>query len=315
MSGGAGGPGRPEGWTAHAEERTDTVTATAAAALHGLLDAPGPPPGPGDPLPPLWHWLAFLPDAPQARLGPDGHPRQGGFMPPITLPRRMWAGGRLSFFPQSTVGATMRRTSVVTDVTAKTGRRGELVFVEVSHRLEAAGGGPALVTETQDLVYRDAPPAPASSDPRTTPAGRGAVAPAPGSDGTGPGPDGTGPGPDDATWVWRLDLATDPTLLFRFSALTYNAHRIHYDRGYATGVEGYPGLVVHGPLQAVGLAELVRRFAPDRPLASYAFRARTPAFDGAPVRLRGRPDEAGGAELVAFDRYGVPTLTAEIVFA
>jgi 3-methylfumaryl-CoA hydratase len=301
----------PEGWTPRPEDRTDTVSATAAAALHGLLDSPGPPPGPGDPLPPLWHWLAFLPDAPQAMLGRDGHPRLGGFLPPLTLPRRMWAGGRLTFSPGATVAAPLRRTSVVADITAKTGRSGDLVFVEVAHRLEPFGAGAPTITETQDLVYRDAPPvAPPAWPPGTTGPGS---APATG----GPAGPSTaeGAGPDDATWVWRIDLATDPTLLFRFSALTYNAHRIHYDRAYATGAEGYPGLVVHGPLQAIGLAELCRRFAPDADLASYSFRARTPAFDGPPLRLRGRPDDRGGAELVAFDEHGTPTLTAAVTFS
>jgi 3-methylfumaryl-CoA hydratase len=158
------------------------------------------------------------------------------------------------------------------------------------------------ITETQDLVYRDAPPA--------VTAGAAPAMPAPAAQ---PAPDG--PGPDDAGWTWRIDLDTDPTLLFRFSALTYNAHRIHYDRGWAIDEEGYPGLVVHGPLQAIGLAELCRRFAPEAVLASYAFRARRPAFDGPPLRLRGRPDDRGGAELAAFDQHGVPTLTAEVTFS
>jgi 3-methylfumaryl-CoA hydratase len=286
------------------------VSATAAAALHGLLDAPGPPPGPGDPLPPLWHWLAFLPDAAQATLGRDGHPRLGGFLPPLTLPRRMWAGGRLAFSPGATVGGALRRTSVVADITAKTGRSGDLVFVEVSHRIEPVGAVTPTITETQDLVYRDAPPPPAAPGAAPAPS-------APPPAGAPPAERRTpeGPGPDDTGWAWRIDLATDPTLLFRFSALTYNAHRIHYDRGYATGEEGYPGLVVHGPLQAIGLAELCRRFAPGTVLTRYTFRARTPAFDGPPVRLRGRPDDRGGAELVAFDEHGIPTLTAEVTFA
>jgi 3-methylfumaryl-CoA hydratase len=317
----------PEGWTPRPEERTDTVSATAAAALHGLLDASGPPPGPGDPLPPLWHWLAFLPDAPQAMLGRDGHPRLGGFLPPLTLPRRMWAGGRLTFSPGATVAVALRRTSVVADITAKTGRSGDLVFVEVAHRLEPLGAGAPTITETQDLVYRDAPPVappglppgttgPGSSPAKTGPAGQSTAEGAGQSTAEGAGQStAEGAGPDDPTWVWRIDLATDPTLLFRFSALTYNAHRIHYDRAYATEEEGYPGLVVHGPLQAIGLAELCRRFVPDASLSSYAFRARTPAFDGPPLRLRGRPDGRGGAELVAFDHHGVPTLTAEVTLS
>lgn len=268
-------------WAPVAEERDDSVTATAAAALHGLLDGAGPPPAVGDPLPPLWHWLAFLPQAPQRGLGADGHPRQGGFLPPTPLPRRMFAGGRVGLPLPVGVGRRLHRTSLVTSVAEKSGRSGDLVFVEVTHQVAEAGC--VAIVEVQDLVYR------------------GAAAAAPGN-----------PPPDDAApWAWHDELATDPTLLFRFSALTYNAHRIHYDRPYATEVEGYPGLVVHGPLQAVALAELCRRHLPHRRVAAFSFRARRPAFDGAPLRLRGRLRTEDHVELVAVDAAGHPTMTAE----
>ena len=270
-----------EPWVPVAEERDDTVTPKAASALHGLLDGDGPPPAAGDPLPPLWHWLAFLPDAPQRHLGPDGHPRQGGFLPPTRLPRRMFAGGRLDIAAPAAVGQPLHRTSVVSAVTEKSGRSGDLVFVEVTSRVST--GGRLAITEVQDLVYRGpaaaaAPEAPAASD---------------------------------GGWTWQRELATDPTVLFRFSALTYNAHRIHYDLAYATEVEGYPALVVHGPLQAVALAELCRRHLPDRQLAGFAFRARRPAFGGPPLRLRGRLAGDDQVELVAVDDRGHPTMTAE----
>ena len=269
-------------WAPVAEERDDLVTATAAAALHGLLDGDGHPPGVGDPLPPLWHWLAFLPQAPQRDLGPDGHPRQGGFLPPTHLPRRMFAGGRLDLPLPVGVGRRLHRSSLVTSVTPKTGRSGDLVFVEVTHQVAEAGR--VAIAEVQDLVYR------------------GATAPAAGGD---------PPADDPAAWTWHEELATDPTLLFRFSALTYNAHRIHYDRGYATEVEGYPGLVVHGPLQAVALAELCRRHLPHHRVTAFSFRALRPAFEGAPLRLRGRPRGEDHVELVAVDAAGHPTMTAE----
>jgi len=297
-------------WQPVTERADDIVPAGAAAALHGLLDADGPAPAPGAPLPPLWHWLAFLPRAAQRDLGEDGHPRVGTFLPPVGLGRRrMYAGGQLQFGGALPVGATVHRESVVSSVEEKTGRSGSLVFVTVRHELragEAAGTG--AVVEHQDLVYRAMPP-PSSGPPP-------AAAPAP-------------PDPEAAEdWTWTWSLSPDPTLLFRFSALTYNAHRIHYDRTYATTAEGYPGLVVHGPLQAVALAEICRRFLPDQRLTSFRFRALRPAFDGHPVRFCGRvaadgraPEESapdGGeapegedrVDLAAIDHEGHVTMRA-----
>ncbi|MHB1785394.1 MAG: HTD2 family dehydratase [Acidimicrobiales bacterium] len=274
-----------------AEERDDAVTASMAAALHGLLDADGPAPGAGDPLPPLWHWLVFVPDAPQRHLGPDGHPKLGGFLPPTRLRRRMFAGGRINLTAAVAVGQPLHRHSLVTSVTEKSGRSGDLVFVEITHDLSA--GGRQAITEVQDLVYRGS------------------------QVGAGTGRDGqvagAGDHASDTSWSWRHELATDPTLLFRFSALTYNAHRIHYDRAYATEVEGYPGLVVHGPLQAIALAELCRRHVGDRHVVSFVFRARRPAFDGSPLQLRGRLSDDDHVELEAIDDTGQPTMTAQAV--
>jgi 3-methylfumaryl-CoA hydratase len=270
-------------WQPVAEQRDDVVTPEAAAALHGLLDGVGPPPGMHDPLPPLWHWLAFLPTAPQRDLGPDGHPKQGGFLPPTHLPRRMFAGGRLDLPVPVAVGRRLHRTSQVTSVAEKDGRSGHLVFVEVTHQLASAGR--PVIVEVQDLVYREAA-----------------------AGGTRGGGD---PAADDGSWRWEEHLPTDPTVLFRFSALTYNAHRIHYDRAYATDVEGYPGLVVHGPLQAIALAELCRRHLPEHRVSAFSFRALRPAFDGPSLRLRGRLTEDHRAELEAVDADGHPTMTAE----
>jgi 3-methylfumaryl-CoA hydratase len=277
-------------WQPTIEESEDLVTAGQAAALHGLLDSPGDPPVAGDALPPLWHWLAFLPRVPQRDLGSDGHPRRGGFLPPIELPRRMFAGGRYRFVGPLPVGAPMQRSSEVVSVEEKSGKSGALVFVKVRHSVSSDGA--VAVVEEQDLVYRGD--------------GGGSGAPRPPAGGS-----------DEAaeTWEWTWELPIEPTLLFRFSALTYNSHRIHYDRPYATSVEGYPGLVVHGPLQAIGLAELCRRNQPGRAMSEYRFRAVSPAFDDGPVRFAGKlSGEGSQATLAAADHAGVRTMEASATF-
>ena len=287
-------------WEPVVEETADALTPAVAAAMHGLLDAPGAPPGPGDPVPLLWHWLTFLPRTPQRDLGPDGHPRPGSFLPPASG-RRMFAGGQVSRGDRDLrVGEELARRSVVTGVREKTGRSGSLVFVTVNHELSGRDG--LSVTDVQDIVYR--PPAPPPSAASAAPAANPTPA-APTADIGGAGGDG------DDGWDWGLDLRPDPTLLFRFSALTYNAHRIHYDRTYATEVEGYPGLVVHGPLQAIALAELCRRNVPGRPLRTFRFRAVSPAFDGRPLRFRGRWTDDDQVTLVALDDTGVTTMEAD----
>ena len=318
-------------WQPVTETVEDLVPAAAALALHGLLDAPGRAPGPEDPLPPLWHWLAFLPRVAQHELGADGHPRVGTFLPPVGLGRRrMYAGGQLRFDGPLPVGAALRRESAVASVEEKTGRTGSLVFVTVRHELVGADGrGPGGVVEHQDLVYRAMPasiPRPPASVARppaaTAPAATASAATASAAATPAPSP----PDPEaDEEWSWTWSLTPDPTLLFRFSTLTYNAHRIHYDRAYATTVEAYPGLVVHGPLQAIALAELCRRFLPDRRVTSFRFRALRPAFEGHPVRFCGRaaPAEGGGQpdggegsegeeriDLAAIDHEGHVTMRA-----
>ena len=217
-------------WTGRQEVREDVVTPVPVAALAATLDRDDPAPAPGTPLPPLWHWLYFLPLHRQSELGPDGHAKRGGFLPPVPLPRRMWAGGRFDFRRPLRVGDAIRRTSTIADVGLKEGRTGPLVFVLVRHEV-ATGEGVALVEE-HDIVYRDLP------EP-------GEAAPA--------------PRPARADAAWRRDIHPDDVLLFRYSALTFNGHRIHYDRRYVTEVEGYPGLIVHGPLLATLLVDLLRR--------------------------------------------------------
>ncbi|HYF21249.1 MAG TPA: MaoC family dehydratase N-terminal domain-containing protein [Ramlibacter sp.] len=245
-------------WVGRTEEAADTATAVPPRALAATLDRDDPP-QPGDALPPCWHWLYFLPLQAQSGVGEDGHPRRGGFLPPVPLPRRMWAGSRIDFHAPLQVGQPLARASRVADVKVKEGRSGPLVFVQVLHELRAAGA--LAVTERQDIVYRDMPQP-------------GEAAPAPVA------------APADAEWSRRIE--PDPVLLFRYSALTFNGHRIHYDRPYATQVEGYPGLVVHGPLVATLLLDLLRRQRPQARVAQFSFRAVSPLFDTAAFEVCGR---------------------------
>jgi 3-methylfumaryl-CoA hydratase len=262
MTGSGGDLEATEGWNATVEHREDVVTDVAAGALHDLLDRDGERPGTGRALPLLWHWLAFLPRAGQRDLGADGHPRTGSFLPPTHGRSRMYAGGRVTRRGTIRVGQRIARRSTVTQVARKRGRAGELMLVTVEHRIDPAQATADVgIHEEQDLVYRSGVLASASREA------------------TGHVADGDG-------WTWAREVPIEPTLLFRFSALTYNAHRIHYDRDYATGQEGYPGLVVHGPLQAVLLADAVERAHPHHFVSSLAFRATAPAFDDHPLRIR-----------------------------
>jgi 3-methylfumaryl-CoA hydratase len=270
-------------WIGKQDSVHDRATLVPVAALAATLDRDDPQPKPGDPLPPLWHWLYFLPLARQSEIGPDGHPRRGGFLPPVPLPRRMWAGGRFTFHKPIGLEEKIARTSTVADVTVKQGRAGALCFVLVRHEVHGESG--LALTEEHDIVYRDAP---APNEPPPAPK----AAP---SDG-----------------VWRRDLVPDPVLLFRYSALTFNGHRIHYDRKYVTETEGYPGLIVHGPLIATLLVDLLRR-STDRPLKSFNFRAVSPLFDIAPFSVHGRPGENGQVALWARNAQGNLAMEAEAV--
>lgn len=252
-------------WQPHLETSTELLDPAPVAGLAALLDDGLPTPCPGDPLPPLWHWVALPRWAASGVLGPDGHPRRGSFLPPVELPRRMFAGGEIRFHAPLVVGSTVRREAEVVSVTEKNGRSGALVVVDVQIRL-FSDTGELAIEESQNLIYREAAPQP----------DRSAVLPQ--ADDTVPGP----PLHRSADNAW--DLRTDPSLLARFSAATANAHRIHYDWPYATGVEGYPGLVVHGPFQAIALAE-VHRLMGGSPVRELRHRGRAPLFCGQPARL------------------------------
>lgn len=249
-------------WIGKTEETEDQITLAPALTAAAVLDDTTTRFAVGTPLPPLWHWFYFLARVPQSRLGSDGHPERGGFMPPIDLPRRMFAGARLRFLHPLVIGPPALRQAVIRDVSTKAGRSGRLAFVTVGHTIRQ--GDTICIEEEQDIVYRE-----------------------PGTPVAAPIPVALPPPP---AACWTRTVTPDPTLLFRFSALTFNAHRIHYDRPYATAIEGYPGLVVHGPLIAVLLLDLVRRET-SRAVTAFAFRGQSPLFDLAPFRLVGRPTD------------------------
>ena len=288
-------------------------------AFAGLIGAPVPPLEVGDPLPPMWHWFTLLEHPAQAELGADGHPARGPFLPPIPGRRRMWAGGRLRLAAPIPVGAQLSARSSVAAVSVKSGRRGGLAFVTVRHEF-AVDDAPAGVEE-QDLVYRSEPDRTAprrrteTPEPPETPGPRAAPGP-PETPGTPAAPElpeppetPASPAAHEPSGTWRAELATDPVLLFRFSALTYNGHSFHYDRPYTTQVEGYPDLVVHGPLLAMLALELPRIHAPGRTVRSFDYRLVRPAFVPATMVSEARL-EGATVELTVAAKGAPPSLTA-----
>jgi 3-methylfumaryl-CoA hydratase len=273
-------------WLGRTEQRRDVIAAAPLNAWAATLDRDDPEARRGTDVPPLAHWLFFLPVARQSQIGPDGHPQRGGFLPPIPLPRRMWAGGRLTFHHALQVGQEITRTSHIVNVDAKSGRSGALAFVTVRHEITSALG--LAITEEHDIVYRDAP-APDASPPPPPPA------------------------PTDETFARRI--VPDPVLLFRFSALTFNGHRIHYDRSYVTEVEGYPGLIVHGPLIATLLVDLLRRERPDARIQRFAFTAKSPLFDLHAFDVCGRFDTEQSVALWARNHEGALAMQASAELA
>lgn len=267
-------------WIGRRETLEDRCDPRKVADLAAALDRDAPPRA-GDRLPPGWHWMFFNPMVRARELGPDGHPKRGGFLPPVALPRRMWAGGRLSFRAPIPVGSELRRYSEIASIEAKHGRSGAMVFVMVRHRIFA--GDVFAIEEEHDIVYRQAPGPDAAVPPGT-------------------------PAPSEARWL--RTITPDPVLLFRYSALTANGHRIHYDHPYVTRVEGYPGLVFHGPLTATLLMALAEE-ALGGPLGRFAFRNRAPLFDAAPFALCAEPADDGGLRLWARTPDGMLATEAE----
>ena len=273
---------RLQEWVGRTEVLQDHVSEIPARALAATFDRDDLAGlKAGDSLPFVWIWLFFLPLVSSARIGPDGHPQRGGFLPPIPLARRMWAGSRCTFHAPIRIGDAVERTSAILKVAEKTGGAGEMVFVTVRHAITRAGE--LLMEEEQDLVFlaipeRFSPPPPT---------------PLPACD-------------------WSEPVAVDPVRLFRFSALTFNGHRIHYDRTYATEVERYPGLVVHGPLQAAVLFDGATRHAPDRQPAAFAFRGLRPLFDFDAVSVNGRARGGDGLDLYTANGDGAVGMQATI---
>lgn len=247
------------GWAPGPVDTVGLVEQWPSDAFAGVLDQPSPVKGEGDPLPPMWHWFHLLGHPAQAELGDDGHPAHGAFLPPLPDRRRMFAGGRLQVREPLRIGDVVTRRSSLVSATPKAGRSGAMVIVCERHEYRRAGM--LALVEEQHYAYRSQPAG----------AARGPAASLPVA---------ADPEPTDG---WRARLDPDAATLFRFSALTYNTHRIHYDQPYVTGVEGYPGLVVHGPLLALLLLELPRRFAPERQVAGFSYRLRSPAFAGVPI--------------------------------
>ncbi len=274
-------------WIGKRETLHDVATSAPYAALAATLDWPAADcahPTSGTPLPKLWHWLYFLPFAAQSNVGEDGHPQRGGFLPPVPLPRRMWAGSDFEFHAPLHVGDDLSRTSTIVDVKEKSGRSGSLIFVRVRHEIKRNDAAKVAITEHHNIVYRAAP-----------------------------GPDDVAPPPvaAPATSAWTRHIKADEVLLFRYSALTFNGHRIHYDRKYVTEVEGYPGLVVHGPLIATLLLDLLRRNRPNAQVQRFEFKAVRPTFDINPFSVHGQPSPDGNTvHLWACDHEGWLTMDA-----
>jgi 3-methylfumaryl-CoA hydratase len=249
-------------WVGACETRDDRLVPFPATAMAATLDRDDPPFVDGHILPPLWHWLYFLPVHKRSASGHDGHAALGGFLPPVPLPRRMWAGGRLRFQAPLRIGQVLRKTSTVVSVDHKAGRSGDLVFVTVRHQIHADAG--LCLEEEHDIVYR------AAADPSA--------------------PVAIGPQAPTESRFSRA-VQPDPVLLFRYSALTFNGHRIHYDQPFCTGTEGYPGLVVHGPLLATLMTEVLCYNTPDLTLTEFDFRALAPVFHTDAFTVHAHPEK------------------------
>lgn len=266
-------------WIGRTTEASDIVTAQLVKGLRATLFQEIGEPKPGDAAPFTSHWCLAPPVFPMSQLGQDGHPTRGGFLPPVPLPRRMWAGGELEFLDTLRVGDESKRASRISDVTMKTGSTGVLCFVSVDHEVTTPRG--TAIRERQDIVYRDASSGP--SAPQAKPAAAPPLA------------------------QHRESHMADPVLLFRYSALTFNGHRIHYDRDYVTEVEGYPGLIFHGPLQASFIVELAARLRGGRPPRKFSYRGVQPLFEGSEFSINAN-ETAAGMELWTANSAGQPTM-------
>jgi len=272
-------------WVGRTETAADWITPSRVAAWHATLDHAAAVPKDGDAAPLGFHWAVAPMVARESELGPDGHARRGGFLPPVTLPRRLWAGSRVTFHRPLRVGERVERASVIQSVEEKQGRESALVFVTVAHRFRTDAG--LAIEEEQDLVYRSA------GIPGTPKSERHADA-------------------ENADAAWRHTVRPTETFLFRFSALTFNTHRIHYDRRYATHVEGYAGLLVHGPLIATLLLDLLQAHVGAEHVRRFQFKAMRPTFDTSDFMVYGAPaEDADHFRLWSTDNDGARAVEAE----
>ena len=251
-------------WVGKTEERNDLLTSFPANAMAATLNHEQLDYTENKSLPPLWHWLYFLPIFKLSEAGYDGHAALGDFLPPVQLPRRMWAGSRMEFFSPLQVGREYKKTSKIKSVTAKSGSSGDLVFVTVSH--EVSNGPAVFINEEHDIVYREK---------ATNSAVATKLVEAP------------------KDFDFSIDINPDPVLLFRYSALTFNGHRIHYDLPFCTETEGYGGLIVHGPLLATLLLDGLARHKPDAVVQNFEFRAMAPVFDNMKFQVKGIEQQSG----------------------
>ena len=277
----------PREWIGREERSVDVVSASVIRRRAALLDHDRPT-WPTETLPPLGHWLHFASDARQCELGEDGHPRRGTFLPPVALPRRMWAGSTVEFLAPIRVGETMHRRSTIVDVRETVGKTGPLVFVTICHEITTSSA--VAIRETQELVYRHAT--------RESP----------------PDPEAAAGSDEGVPAAFTRLVHIDAVMLFRYSALTYNSHRIHYDRRYATDMEGYPGLIVHGPLLATLLLDLYWREHSDHVVSRFRFQARRPLIEGDAATLSGSLT-ATGAALQVSGSDGRIRMTASVTAA
>lgn len=254
-----------QNWIGKSQRIEDAMDLGHAARISATLGLPAP--AQGEPLPALWHWCYFLEAAPMTALGTDGHPARGGFLPPADNRNRMWAGGRVTFEGDLLAGVPAARTSTVSNIVEKQGKTGALLFVTVTHEVEQ--NGKRVILEEQDIVYR------APTPPKLV---------------------GTEPAPE-AQWSDTVDPTT--TLLFRYSAITFNTHRIHYDEPYVTQEEGYPGLVVHGPMIATRMVQAFKQANPDARLEHLSYRGLRPLIAPREFFVQGRIEESGLARLWA----------------
>jgi 3-methylfumaryl-CoA hydratase len=272
-------------WIGRTEEASDVITAQLVRGLRATLFLEIGSPKSGDAAPSTTHWCLAPPVYPMAEIGPDGHPKRGGFLPPVPLPRRMWAGGELQLIDPLRVGDEVTRSSRISDVTAKQGSTGTLCFVAVEHTISTARG--TAIRERHDIVYRDIAPA---------------KTPAPAKSATAP-----------PTAQHRESHMADPVLLFRYSALTFNGHRIHYDRDYVTKVEGYPGLIFHGPMQAAFLVEFAAKLHGGKAPVKFSYRGVQPLFEGSEFSINANVTDAG-MDLWTANSDGQPTMKASAVW-